>query len=260
MGLNFKRNFTTISFCACPISFVFVFVFIKMSDDFVEHPKSKDDSSVWRYFLTNKDRNKGKCLQCFRIIRADGSSTSALHSHMKNIHKVNTLKRHLDVASPSPSTSKITDFYGKSDNESLDEVISRMAALDGISFQLFCTSEDIRKGLIARGFKDVPKSPNTIRKYVLDFAERIRNKTISRFNQMKLKGHKFSASSDEWTSLRNRRFINVNVHSTNETFNLGLGRAYGKLPAEKVCLSLIPLKCIAFIELLNFVHYFIRIS
>lgn len=113
-----------------------------------------------------------------------------------------------------------------------------MAALDGISFQLFCTSEDIRKGIIARGFNDVPKSPNTIRKYVLDFAERIRNKTISRFNQMKSEGNKFSISSDEWTSLRNRRFINVNVHLTYETFNLGLGRAYGKLPAEKVRLLL----------------------
>lgn len=205
---------------------------------FDKHPKSEDESSVWRYFLTNKDQNKGKCQKCSRIIKANGKSTSALHNHMKNIHNVNTLKRDTDSSSSTICTPKLTKIFGSAGSETLQEVIARMAALDGIPFLMFCTSEDIRKGLIARGFRDIPKSPNTIRKYVLNYAEEIRNKTIVQLGQLKSAGNKFSISSDEWTSLRNRRFINVNLHSTNETWNLGLGRAYGKLPAEKVCVCL----------------------
>lgn len=109
-----------------------------------------------------------------------------------------------------------------------------MASLDGIPFKLFCTSEDIRKGLTARGFRNIPKSSNTIRKCVLRYAEKIRNETIIQFDKLKSDGCKFSVSYDEWTSIRNRRYINVNIHSKDETWNLGLGGAFGKLPAEKV--------------------------
>ena len=100
---------------------------------------------------------------------------------------------------------------------------------------IFCTSEDIWKRLLARGFNNIPRSPNTIRKYVFSYAEQVRKTTIAKFDELKSEGNKFSISSDEWTSLRNRRYLNVNVHSTNGTWNLRLGRAYGKLPAEKVC-------------------------
>lgn len=210
----------------------------------MDHPKSQDENSVWRFFLTNKERNKAKCLKCMRIIKTEGSSTSSMHSHMKNKHKINTLKRLINVnissdinnnvGSSTPANKvKINDFFAE--KEYLEEVIARMASLDGISFNLFCTSEDIRKGLIARGFKNIPTSPNTIRKYVLSYAEKIRKATTTQFDKLKSEGNKFSVTSDEWTSLRNRRYINVNIHSDKETWNLGLGRGFGKLNAEKVC-------------------------
>lgn len=203
------------------------------TDLFVEHPKTQDANSVWRFFLTNKDLNKGKCKKCLRVIKSEGKSTSALHNHMRLIHNENSLKRISNVNVSLPS-AKIPSYFPNKEAESLDQVVARMASLDGIPFQLFCTSEDIRKGLTARGFKDIPKSPNTIRKLVLHYADKIRNETIVQFNKLKSEGNKFSASSDEWTSVRNRRYINVNIHSKDEIWNLGLGRAFGKLPAEKV--------------------------
>lgn len=139
--------------------------------------------------------------------------------------------------SPSSSDTKITTFFRNTECDTLDQVLARMASLDGISFQLFCKSENIRKELTARGFKDIPTSPNTIKKYVLRYAEKIRNETIEEFSKSKSQGTKFSLSSDEWTSVRNRRYINVNVHSKDETWNLGFGRAFGKLAAEKVCIN-----------------------
>lgn len=207
-------------------------------DLFVEHPKSEDQNSVWRFFLTNKYQNKGKCIKCLRVIKAENKSTSGLYNHMKLIHKHDetSLKRQSNQETSS-SDKKITTFFRNTEVDTLDQVLARMASLDGIRFQLFCTSEDIRKGLAARGFKDIPKSPNTIRKRVLRYAEKIRNETIEQFHKLKSEGNKFSVTSDEWTSIRNRRFINVNLHSKDETWNLGLGRAFGKLPAEKVCIN-----------------------
>lgn len=49
------------------------------SDSFAEHPKSQDQNSIWRSFLTNKDRNRGKCVKCKRVIKAEGKSNSNLN-------------------------------------------------------------------------------------------------------------------------------------------------------------------------------------
>lgn len=214
-------------------------------DSFVDHPKSQDKDSVWRFFLTNKERNKAKCSKCMRIIKTEGSSTSAMHSHMMSQHKINTLKRRINVKTSSEinnnvsstptSKVKLNEFFLNAEKESLEEIIATMASLDGISFNLFCTSEDIRKGLNARGFKDIATSPNTIRKMVLSYAEKIRQATTTQFGRLKSEGNKFSITTEEWTSLRNSRYINVNIHSDKDTWNLGLGRGFGKLNAEKVC-------------------------
>lgn len=87
-----------------------------------------------------------------------------MHECMKSIHKENTLKRHLEDAPISSLKEIISDFFEIAGCESLEKVIARMASVDGIPFQMFCTSEDIRKGLLARGFGDIPRSPNTIRR------------------------------------------------------------------------------------------------
>ena len=54
-------------------------------------------------------------------------------------------------------------------------------------------------------------------------------------NKMKEENKKFSISIDEWTSLRNRRYMNVHLHYVGEdSENLGLIRIYGSCPAEKI--------------------------
>ena len=52
--------------------------------------------------------------------------------------------------------NKITNFLKRVNT--LEEVISRLAAKDGLSFRQIANSDDIRKGLQARGFKNVPAS------------------------------------------------------------------------------------------------------
>jgi hypothetical protein len=49
----------------------------------------------------------------------------------------------------------------------------------------------------------------------------------------------FSLTFDEWTSIQNRRYLNVNVHIEGEFWSLGLARAVvGSLPVEK-CFELV---------------------
>lgn len=43
---------------------------------------------------------------------------------------------------------------------------------------------------------------------------------------------------DEWTSTRNRRYMNVNAHDDQDTWNLGLKRIVGSMDAEK-CVKLL---------------------
>lgn len=77
-----------------------------------------------------------------------------------------------------PSTSepkkKISQFFAqKKERDSLEVVLARMVALDGLPFKVFTTSVDLRNALKADGYV-VPKSPNTIRKIVMNFAAKVR--------------------------------------------------------------------------------------
>lgn len=48
-----------------------------------------------------------------------------------------------------------------------------------------------------------------------------------------LKSGKFSITLDEWSSMKNRRYMNINIHSlSGRTFNLGVSRINGTSSAE----------------------------
>ncbi|GFR15494.1 putative AC transposase [Trichonephila clavata] len=92
-------------------------------------------------------------------------------------------------------------------------------------------------------FKNIPKSANTVRKIVIEYSNKLRNSVIREITDKKINGNivgeRFSLSFDEWTSLRNRRYLNIIVHGQFSDFwSLGLARIYGSLPAEK-CIELL---------------------
>ena len=53
------------------------------------------------------------------------------------------------------------------------------------------------------------------------------------------KGLKFGLTTDEYTSIRNNRYININLHRGEDIKNLGMIRIHGSMPADvavgKVC-------------------------
>lgn len=206
---------------------------------------------IWKHFLKGADETAlCKVITCKKILKIAGGSTKGLHTHLLSIHKIKLTSQESSL-STTPSTSKellepknkkpkITSYFPTTSkkDECLPEVFARMAAKDGISFNTICNSSDIRAGLVARGFKNVPKSRNTIRKMVLDYYEQVKKLVIKEIIDQISRGFKFSLTLDEWTSFGNCRYMNVNVHELKSYWNLGLIRILGSMPAEK-CVSLL---------------------
>ncbi|GFS72411.1 putative AC transposase [Trichonephila clavipes] len=107
-----------------------------------------------------------------------------------------------------------------------------MTELDVLPFQVFCTSTELRKSLSVRGFKNLPTSINTIRT-VINYIKGARNSLKHELLELKVNGEKFCLTFDEWMSVRNRRYLNISIHSEKEFWNIGLTHVLGSMPAEK---------------------------
>ncbi|CAH0398760.1 unnamed protein product [Chilo suppressalis] len=102
--------------------------------------------------------------------------------------------------------------------------VARMAALDGIPLSKFCTSVDLRHVFKKSGY-DLPKSPTTITKIVLELCDNTKKTLINLLKEMKSKNERFTMTLDEWTSTRNKRYMNINIHNKDlptKYKNLGL--------------------------------------
>ena len=54
-----------------------------------------------------------------------------------------------------------------------------------------------------------------------------------------------SLTFDKWTSTKNRRYMNINIHLEKDFWNLGLCRVTGSMPAEK-CVDILEHKLLEF--------------
>ena len=184
---------------------------------------------IWRHFLRGTDETAiCKVSTCKKILKIGGGSTKGLHSHLLSKHKLKVTSQ-AQAPSLSRGTSnskdleeepqikkpKITNYFSKTSKkeENVSEVLARMTAKDGISFNTICNSTSIRARLVVRGYKNIPKSRNTIRKMVLDYYEQIKKQVIKEIIDQISRGSKFSLTLDEWTSFGNCRYMNVHGKS-----------------------------------------------
>lgn len=221
--------------------------------EFDERVKSGvTDTSIWFYFLRGKqNRGIAKCVKCSKVIKCEGSSTSGMKTHLRGQHGITLNKRAASPVAESeqPSTSSsvpkkpctvpkqtnIPNYFSKVSR--LEVVLARMAAKDGFSFRAIAKSEDIRLGLLARGFDGIPQTHEGIRQKVKSYYDFVVKDYRQEFAK-KTETRKFSLTFDEWTSNRNRRYMNINVHDKDQTWNLGLRRIIGSMNAEN-CISLL---------------------
>ena len=205
------------------------------------------ENHVWFYFLRDKENQQVKCKKCGKVLKSTGGSTTCFHTHLKTRHNIVLLKRKLATDSEASTSAVvqplrktktvITDYFKKQRDNTLPAVLSRLVALDGLPFSLFITSSELRMCLEARGF-EVPKSATTIRNMVVDYANALQKIVKCELTLLRSQGIRFSLTFDEWSSIRNRRYLNVEVLTQTDFWNLGLVRVMGSCPAEK-CIELV---------------------
>jgi len=78
-----------------------------------------------------------------------------------------------------------------------------------------------------------------MKQLVMDEGKRVRSLMRAEIASLKQKGQRSSVTLDEWTSTRNHRYMNLNIHAEGARYwNLGLVRVHGSVPAEK-CIELL---------------------
>ena len=155
---------------------------------------------------------------------------------------------HLNQAgrSAGPMVKYLGTGIGR-DDQTMAATIARMTACDGLPFVVFTTS----LYTLEEGHADIGFLTAEVRKFswttiVLDQGDRVRAMVISQLHIQKEQGQRFSLTFDEWTSTRNRRCMNINVHDQGAQFwSLGLLRVHGSMPAER-CVELFQLKLTSF--------------
>ncbi|GFU33513.1 BED-type domain-containing protein [Nephila pilipes] len=122
------------------------------------------------------------------------------------------------------------DICGK--KETLEEIVSKLVCVDGFTVNAITKSNFIRKSLHDKGYS-FPPNPSDVMKLVYKqynvIKARVTNEISSKLNA----GLRCSLTLDEFTSLKNRRYLNINVHfNEGEIFNLGMLRIRGSFSAE----------------------------
>ncbi len=118
--------------------------------------------------------------------------------------------------------------------ESFEEILARLAAEDNISINTIANSQFIRSALKDRGFS-LPKDPNRVMQLVKKFHEdTVKKEMVRLIEERKKKGKKFSITLDEYTSLKNQRYLNITLHCEDNYWDLGLVRMKDSCPAEKI--------------------------
>ena len=64
--------------------------------------------------------------------------------------------------------------------KTLQAVIGRMTACDGMPFRIFVTSHDLRRGLTAQGFGDLPNSADTVKQLIMKQGAVVRKERVGR--------------------------------------------------------------------------------
>ena len=163
---------------------------------------NKKNSKVWEYFsqLPNSVTKNGKarCNMCKSEIAVVDYSTSSLLKHLKthNIHlNVKKREREADPEAEKPLKNYKTmmDYIQR---PSLQEIVSKMATVDGISIRAITRSEFIRESVITRGFK-LPKNETDVMKLIQNHFEAKKNEMTAEISERISNNQRFSLTLDE---------------------------------------------------------------
>ena len=190
-------------------------------------------SKVWKHFSHVDD--EATCQHCHKKLSCKGGSTSGLFRHLKSKHSL-SLNEEQPSSSKKPkiqqSQKSIMSFVDVK-KEKLPSIVSQLAAVDGFSIHAICKSKFIREAISAKGFR-LPISETSTMDLIHSEYKAILEETKDKIERKLQSNIRFSVTLDEYTSIRCRKYMNINIHYQNEFINLGLIRMLGSCDAGKI--------------------------
>ena len=141
-------------------------------------------------------------------ISCKGSTTTGLRNHLL-IHNIRLGLDHISDNETPPkkhSTQSLLPSFSK--KQSLDEVIARLAAEDGFSYLKISQRKFIRSSLKEKGFTPI-QDHSTVSRMVLRYANHVKGVITSHLQFLLANGKRMSVSLDEYTSVQNKRYMNI---------------------------------------------------
>lgn len=200
-------------------------------------PCKEKKSTVWNYFLQNaKDCNRLKCKKCSAIFTNQRATTSYRY-HLQHVHGIDIT---FSQSEPKENTERSKSIqpsiakFCKPKEPTEKEILADLAAIDRISFATLAKSKQLHHGWNKQGLQ-MPTSPTGVRNVVVGYAKEKKQTLTQVLTALSQQNVRFSLSLDEYTSIKNRRYMNINVHSDSGRFyGLGVVRIHGSLKAEDV--------------------------
>ena len=197
-------------------------------------------SFVWEYF-EKSGSNKARCQ--FKDCKTEISyvkGMAGLTYHLKT-HKITKTSKSASDQSPQKKRQRtLNECNFNIKLSTIEEDVAKMVAESNFSFNQVATSSFIRDALSQKyPGSTIPKKADQVSQMVMKFYHEAIKDVKGKIREMKENGQKFSASLDEWTSVANCRYLNINLHfAESETvtsfINLGLLKIHGSCAAEKL--------------------------
>jgi hypothetical protein len=135
----------------------------------------------WKiFFVKSASKEYATCNHCCAEIACKGGSTSGMHKHIKICKKYIT-----QSSSSSPVTKRLRlddnqkfvqkTLDGYTIKKSLEETVSELAAVDGLTIQQITNSRYIRKKL-EEDFGKIPKNKTDVMNLIHNYYEKIKLK------------------------------------------------------------------------------------
>lgn len=211
-------------------------------------------SLVWNYF--KKEGNLAVCQvnKCKKQLKF--KATSSLFYHLKHFHKISIQNLQSsasqNLTEPEEETVEGNRIHSSQEAEnqeiqsqegpkakrqktiqdcfpakSLEETVAKMITLSNLSVRQVTRTEFIHRSL-QKEFpqRNVPKSENGTVKLVEDFFAKENENLKVEIGKALKNGTKFSLTLDEWTSQKNKRYLNINIHHSikvDKTIHRNLG-------------------------------------
>ena len=187
---------------------------------------SQNRSIAWTYFDRLDEVESAKCKKCQSVLKCKKYSTTGLLRHLRSAH--NEILGEIQTVEHSQKKRKKETERA----DTLEEIVAKLVCVDGFSIHAIVNSDFIKNSLAKKGML-LPTNSCHVMNMIHYQYNTVKTTTSTDITARLLKGERFSISLDEYTSLRNQRYLNINLHAPDKILNLGMVRIKGSLSAAK---------------------------